>query len=285
MSPSVFFKLLAAGGLRRIAVAFVTIFGLIWLFIEPAGLFLPERVNWGWRGYVGLVCVSLVFAVARNIPRTSFSRSFSSPDYTIEIKVGDLFDQPEHLVIGLNDVFDTELGEIIKQSSVQGQFLDRIYSGDRARLDAEIDKALQPLKNKTQQDLDKQRGKRWRYPIGTTLVLGVEGRRYFLSAYGRMGSDLRIQSTVDDIWLSLTTLWQQVRLRGHGKGVSIPIIGSDLARTGLSRMALAKLIMLSFALATKEGFVANRLTVMIRPEDLNSVDVVELQDFLDSTLS
>lgn len=266
-------------------MTFVGIFGGIWLFIEPAGLFLPERVNWGWRGYVGLVCLSLVLAVARNIPRTSLSRAFSSPDYTIEIKVGDLFDQPEHLVIGLNDVFDTELGEIIKQSSVQGQFLDRIYSGDRARLDAEIDAALQPLKDKAQEDVDKKRGKRWRYPIGTTLALGVEGRRYFLSAYGRMGSDLRVKSTVDYIWLSLTKLWQQVRLRGHGKGVSIPIIGSDLARTGLSRMALAKLIIFSFVIATKEGFVANRLTVMIRPEDLNSVDLAELQDFLHSTLS
>lgn len=260
-------------------------FGGIWLFIEPAGLFFPERVNWGWRGYVGLVCASMVVAIAKNIPRTSLSRSFSSPDYTIEIKVGNLFDQPEHLVIGLNDVFDTELGEIIKQSSVQGQFLDRIYSGDRARLDFEIDAALQPLQDKAQEDLDKKRGKRWRYPIGTTLVLGVEGRRFFLSAYGRMGNDLRVKSTVDYIWLSLTKLWQQVRLRGHGKGVSIPVIGSDLARTGLSRMALAKLIMLSFAIAAKEGFVANRLTIMIRPEDISSVDLAELQDFLYSTLS
>lgn len=280
-----FLKLLQSVNYRRVFTTFVGIFGGIWLFIEPAGLFLPERVNWGWRGYVGLVCVSLVLAVAKNIPRTSLSRSFSSPDYTIEIKVGNLFDQPEHLVIGLNDVFDTELGEIIKQSSVQGQFLDRIYSGDRARLDTEIDEALQPMRDKAQEDLDKKRGKRWRYPIGTTLVLGVEGRRHFLCAYGRMGSDLRVKSTVDYIWLSLTKLWQQVRLRGHGKGVSIPIIGSDLARTGLSRMALAKLIMFSFAIATKEGFVANRLTVMIRPEDFNSVDLAELQDFLHSTLS
>jgi hypothetical protein len=42
MSPSLFFKLLVAGGLKRIAGAFVAIFGLIWLFIEPAGLFVPE---------------------------------------------------------------------------------------------------------------------------------------------------------------------------------------------------------------------------------------------------
>lgn len=280
-----FFKLLQSVNYRRVFATFVGMFGGIWLFIEPAGLFFPERVNWGWRGYVGLVCASMVVAIAKNIPRTSLSRSFSSPDYTIEIKVGNLFDQPEHLVIGLNDVFDTELGEIIKQSSVQGQFLDRIYSGDRARLDFEIDAALQPLQDKAQEDLDKKRGKRWRYPIGTTLVLGVEGRRFFLSAYGRMGNDLRVKSTVDYIWLSLTKLWQQVRLRGHGKGVSIPVIGSDLARTGLSRMALAKLIMLSFAIAAKEGFVANRLTIMIRPEDISSVDLAELQDFLYSTLS
>ncbi len=48
MSPSLFFKLLLASNLKRIAIAFVSIFGLIWLFIEPGGLFLPQWFAWGW---------------------------------------------------------------------------------------------------------------------------------------------------------------------------------------------------------------------------------------------
>jgi hypothetical protein len=277
-----FFKLLASIKLDRINGSFVSLFGLIWLFLEPAGLFLPERLNWGWWGYISLVCLSILCAVALNIPRKSVCKSLSSPDCTIEIKVGDLFNEPEHLVIGTNDVFDTELGEVIKSSSVQGQFLTRVYQGDQRRLDSDIDSALSAYSTKRNRDANKIKGKIWRYPIGTTLVLGFPERRFFLSAYGYMGNDLRAQSTADDIWNSLSQLWEQVRLKGHSGNVSIPVIGSDLARTNLPRMTLTKLIVISFVAASKKAFVTKKLTIMIHPKDLGSVDLHELEEFLES---
>lgn len=268
--------------LKRIGATFIATFGFVWLFLEPAGLFLPNLLDWGWWGYGGLVLVSLIYGIMTNFPARSMSRPLSSPDSIVEIKVGNLFEQPEHLVIGLNDVFDTELGEIIKSTSVQGQFLDQVYKGDRGRLDEDIDKALALIGASGRTDPGKTRGKTERYPIGTTPVLGAEGRRYFLSAYGRMGNDLRVKSTVDDIWVSLGCLWEQVRLRGHGCGVSIPIIGSELARTNLPRMTLTKLIIMSFIVASKREYIAPRLTVVIYPSDIDKVDLPALEEFLES---
>lgn len=283
MSLSVFFKLLVAGDIKRIAIAFVGIFGLIWLFIEPVGLFLPEWFQWGWPGYLSLAALSLLIALATNMPRRAISQSLSSPDSMIEIRIGDLFDEPEHLVIGANDVFDTELGEVIRPSSVQGQFLTRIYNNDQARLDADIEVALAPLQRLRTEEPAKLKGKNWRYPVGTTIVLGAGSRRYFLSAYGFMGNDLRVKSTADAIWSSLSKLWEQVRLKGHGLDIAIPVIGSDLARTNLPRMALIKLIIISFIAASKKEFVARKLTVVIHPKDLDAVDYSALKDFLEST--
>jgi hypothetical protein len=279
---AIFFKLLASIKFKRLGVTFVSIFGLIWLFLEPAGLFLPEWLNWGWRGYIGLASLSLLCAIALNLPRRSVCRSLSSPDSTIEIKIGDLFDELGHLLIGANDVFDTEPGEIIKPSSVQGQFLTQVYHGDHRRLDAEIDAALEPLKTERKRELNKKKGKVWRYPIGTTLVLGSPDRRYFLNAYGYMGNDLRVNSSADEIWHSLSCLWEQVRLKGHGLEVAIPIIGSDLARTNLPRMTLTKLIAISFIAASKKDFVTKKLTIVVHLKDLDSVDLYALEDFLDS---
>lgn len=193
---AMFFNFLASIKLKRLGVTFASIFGLIWLFLEPAGLFLPEWLNWGWRGYIGLASLSLLCAIALNLPRKSVCRSLSSPDSTIEIKIGDLFDEPGHLVIGANDVFDTEPGEVIKPSSVQGQFLTRVYHGDHRRLDAEIDAALEPIKAERKREPGKQKGKIWRYPIGTTLVLGLPDKRYFLNAYGYMSNEMRVKSSV-----------------------------------------------------------------------------------------
>jgi hypothetical protein len=75
---------------------------------------------------------------------------------------------------------------------------------------------------------------------------------------------------------------QEVRLKSHGTDVVIPIIGSDLARSGLSRMQLSKLIITSFVVASKREFITRKLTLMIYPKDLDSIDFYELEDFIKS---
>ena len=47
-----------------------------------------------------------------------------------------------NLVIGMSNTFDTEIPHIISADSVQGQFLDRIYCGDRSALDEDLGNAL-----------------------------------------------------------------------------------------------------------------------------------------------
>ncbi len=280
METDVYLKLLSQISFRRIAGSFITNFGLLWLLLEPGALFFPEKLNFGWLGYFGLASAAFIVAIVQRFPRRVVCQALSSPDSTIEIKIGDLFNENGHLVIGANDVFDTELGEIIKPSSVQGQFLTKIYESDRAKLDTELEMALQPYNHLRVEEPSKGRGKTWRYPIGTVANLGSHDRRYFLIAYGYMNNDLTVQSNSDYIWASLSNLWKEVRLKGHGINVVIPIVGADLARTGLPRMALAKLIITSFIIASKERYITRKLTVMIFPKDLDSVDFYELEDFL-----
>lgn len=282
MNSSVYFKILATVGFKRLVSSFMVVFGFLWLLIEPASLFFPDKIEFGWLGYFGLALVSLAGAIFLRLPRRAISKALSSPDSSIEIKVGDLFDEPAHLVIGTNDVFDTELGDVIKPRSIQGQFLTRIYNSDRARLDADIETALDSLKHERKQEPNKIRGKRWRYPIGTTIALGSLNTRYFLTAYGHMGNDLKCTSDADSIWISLSYLWKEVRLKGQGTQVAIPIIGSDLARTSLPRMVLVKIIIVSFIVASKKEFVTKKLTVVVHPNDLDSVNLYDLEDFLKS---
>lgn len=278
----VYLKLLTQVGLRRIGSSFLSIFGLLWLSIEPAALFFPQYLNFGWVGYFILAAVSLAIALIQCFPRISVCQALSSPDSVVEIKIGNLFDEPGHLVIGANDVFDTELGEVIKPSSVQGQFLKSIYGNDRNRLDSEIEAALQDYQAQRREEPNKQKGKSWRYPIGTTIALGSPDKRYFWTAYGYMDNDLSVQSNADDIWNSLSRLWEEVRRKGHGMDVAIPVIGADLARTNLPRMALAKLVILSFVVASKKDFVARKLTLVIYPRDLENTDFYVLENFLKS---
>lgn len=270
-------------GFNRLFGSFIGNFGFLWLLAEPGALFFPEQLDFGWIGYFWLALASLGIAFLQKFPRISVSQSMSSPDTSIEIRVGNLFDQAGHLVIGFNDAFNTELGELIKPSSIQGQFLERIYKNDRSRMDEEIENALQKYKCLRTRMPPNKPGKIWRYPIGTIVTLGSHGRRYFLAAYGKTNNEMIIQSNVDCIWTTLSKLWREVRLKGDGDNVSIPIVGADLARTGLPRMMLAKLIAISFLTASKDKFVSRKLTIMIYPNDMDLIDFYELDDFLKST--
>lgn len=280
MRARIYYKLLTEIGFKRIGDSFIRSFGLLWLLLEPGALFFPEKINFGWLGYFGLLSISLIIAILKNFPRRSVSQPLSSPDSEIEIKVGDLFNEETHLVIGFNDVFDTEIGEVIKASSVQGQFLTKVYGGDLTKFNADIEALVQNYQTLRIHEPNKIRGKKWRYPIGSTITLGTHDRRYFLTAYGFMNNDLTVSSNSDYILASLSSLWKEVRLKGHGMNVAIPIIGADLARTGLPRMTLAKLIITSFIIASKEKYVTRKLTIMIFPADLDSINFYELKDFL-----
>jgi site-specific recombinase XerD len=265
--------LLKKVGYKRLGLSFLGNFGFLWLLFEPLGLFVPNKLDFGWYGYSALVGASLIGAVFHRFPRVAISCHLPSPDTMIEMKIGDLFEQPGHLVVGTNDVFDTELGDIIKPSSIQGQFLTRIYKDDRASLDKDIETAIGAAGNQATEDLAKMPGKRMRYPVGTAITLGSQSTRYFLTAYGRMGNDLRCTADANALWLSLNGLWEEIRLRGQGMNVVTPILGSDLARTGLPRMALIKLIVMSFIIASKKQFIARKLTIVIHPNDVDAVNL------------
>lgn len=284
MALQTYLQILITVGLQRLGISFITIFGFLWLLTEPLGLFFPNTLSFGWNGYIFLILVSLTSAILLRFPRRTISKQLPSPNSIIEMKIGDIFEEKGHLVIGFNDVFDTELGEIIANSSVQGQFLSRIYNNDQLKLDADIERALEVYQDRRKEDLSKKRGKRWRYPIGTTISLGNSDKRYFLTAYGYMSNDLKIQSNANYIWLSLSSLWEQIRLKGHGMQVSIPIIGSTLARTNLPRTTLLKLIVTSFVIASKQEFITHKLTLMINPKDIEFINLYELEDFLETAL-
>lgn len=92
-----------------------------------------------------------------------------------------------------------------------------------------------------------------------------------------------VQSNVNDVWKALSCLWEKVRQKGHGLEIAIPVVGSDLARTNLPRMALIQLIIISFVAASKRDFLASKLSIIVHPKDLDSVDLYALESFLDST--
>jgi hypothetical protein len=230
---------------------------------------------------------SALYGLLRARPGRAVARDLRHPRCRVEIVQGDLFDDRDaHLVVGFTDVFDTDVTEnrIINQSSVQGQFLHRIYRNDVATLDADLTRALAQGPRAVQVSrADKPFGKLSRYPIGTVAVLGTARRRYFCVAYSTMTAAAVARSSGDALWMSLSRLWTAVYEHGQRGPLAMPVIGAGLARVdALDRQALIRLILLSFVAASRERLLTTKLSIIVPPQEFLELDRLELRAFLDS---
>ncbi|MEU3255684.1 macro domain-containing protein [Streptomyces sp. NPDC006997] len=201
---------------------------------------------------------------------------------------GDLFAQDDaNLVVGFTDTFDTatEQDLVISRDSVQGQLVGRLFNGERKLLDDRLQAGLRSVTPaSTERPQDKPRGRRVRYPLGTTVPLVVDGRRVFAVAYSRLGNDLVARSAPEDLRVSLDSLWRSVARYGMYKPVAMPLVGTGLARVvELDRTQLLFLVIESFAAyARREPTTAPELRVVIRPEDLARTDLAAVGGLLRS---
>lgn len=269
---------------RSWLASFLVVLGILEGAISLLAAFFPAKIQEGrWRYLLIVVIISITIATARAWPRSRYSKRFAVPNTQISIVVGDLFEQDGHLVIGMSDTFDTETPRVISSKSVQGQFLQREYADDRTQLDADLVEALQGTRvASVESRSSKPLGKLERYGIGTVAVLGTVKRHYFCVAYASMSNKLVAQATVEGIWTSLANVWKEVRDQAQLNAVSIPVVGSGLARLSaqLSNADLVRLIAISFLAASRERIVTRHLQIVIHPRDAEDLDLQELAEIL-----
>ncbi|MEE1759646.1 MULTISPECIES: macro domain-containing protein [unclassified Streptomyces] len=271
-------------GIGAIASASLASFGLLSAAFQVALALWPSLTGFDIWILTSLATCCLFAGVWHSWPKFETNHNYTYPDFTIQIKCGDILNESGNVIVGFTDTFDTDLadGAIINPRSVQGQLQERHFHRSTDELDAAIETQLSSIDPIREESVEnKQRGKRNRYPIGTTIVLRISQIRFYAVAYGYMRNDLRVRCSVDALWKSLTSAWDSVRIHGGLEPVSIPIIGSELARVGaLDRTSLIKMIALSFVASSREEIVSRQLTIIVHPKDRNSVNMVDVERFL-----
>ncbi|MET8307781.1 macro domain-containing protein [Micromonospora sp. NPDC005173] len=227
-----------------------------------------------------MLLVAITYAAIRSYPRP-VSQNYSKPSTEIRIVEGDLFSQQSNLVIGMTTTFDTQIPHVIHPRSIQGQLLERVYSNDLAALDGDL---AQGLTQHTPVGHIQKPGKTVRYAAGTVVTIQQHRKHYFCVAYGEMDAANQAHSTMDGIWCSLESLWREVRARANGDPVAIPVVGGGLARLSqiLPAQDSIRFIAMSFMFASRQTRVCDRLDIVVRPEDVERLDMLELQAFLKS---
>ncbi|MEU6354865.1 macro domain-containing protein [Streptomyces sp. NPDC047072] len=228
-----------------------------------------------------LPAAALIYAIWQSWPYP-VEQHYSSPDTKVKLVTGDLFNQGTNLVIGMSDFFDVETPHIIAENSVQGQLLKRIYRHDVSAFNSDLTSAL-VSKTPVETGVTKP-GKSTRYPLGTVACIRHNRTHYFCVAYTTMDQNNNVSTSIGILWEALEKLWVEVRSRSNGEPVAAPIIG--LGQSGMSTILpiqdAIRFLILSFMFASRYQRVCEELVIVIRPQDEKRIDMLEIQDFLQS---
>ncbi|MEU9890114.1 macro domain-containing protein [Sphaerisporangium sp. NPDC051011] len=212
----------------------------------------------------------------REAPAISHPTGWSGGRLTV--RIGDLYDQDDtHLVIGFSDTFETNTKDdfLVARRSIQGQLVQRLYSGDHRALDRGLRTALNGRPYTAETRATKRYGKLRRYPIGTVAVIPHSGRRLFAVAYSRVNEHgVHATSTLPLLREALNRLWTEVREKAQHRPVSIAVVGSGLARIrDVDHMSLIMLITETFMSAQSSGRITDELRIMVHPTNTPALDL------------
>jgi hypothetical protein len=255
--------------------------GALYLLMELMDfLSIYTKDRYGQFAIIPIVAVAVLLVIFTRRPVSRVSYKPSGKDYRIEVKIADLFAEPGDLVISSNTTFDTDLASgLIAVESLQGQLATRVFGGNTAEIDRQLDEGLKGLRYK---DRTNAPGKRREYPIGTVAPVKLPGRTFYFVAMSRLNDQGTAKSSVRDIEEALDSLWTFIAIRGELRDVAMPMMGTGRGRVALPRKKMVERIAQSFADASREKTFCNKLTVVVRPEDAENfgVNLFEVRDYL-----
>ncbi len=249
--------------------------GILWLLFEVASYFSPGFSDKKSILFYFFISAALVWTVIRSFPRLNHHKKSKPSNTEIEIKVGNLFKEPGYLAIGCSDCFDTEPETVIGSRSLMAQLVKNSFSGNYNILDGKISQSMYEQKIHGIPLSEKKFGKTERFPIGAVAVIQLTNQKVFLFAFSTTNNDKTTTTTKEDLWASLCQLWTEVRKQGFLEPISVPVFGAGLARFPASRISLIQLLLLSFAIATRENIVSRKLTLVISESDYDPEEMAE----------
>jgi hypothetical protein len=255
-------------------------FTVFWTFYTALALLCHPRWASSTPGAYQLILMgflSLVAGTVYRLPKLSVKVPLRNINTPVEVVFGDLFAQDGHKAIGVNEFFDSELGECVSPTSLHGQFIQRVFKGQSVAFDERVQASLDSTAAAA---VPRQKGKCQQYPIGTTAVIeDMPGTKYLLVALTRTNLDnLKAEAGVSELWQALSGLWEAVRIHSGGYPVNVPLLGSGLAQVPLPPQQLLRLMLMSLVTAAKSREITpGTIRIVLHPARFSEFDLGALR--------
>lgn len=268
------------------AKTFFAVLGSVWTLFEILGFFniINKDDIPGYTFYI-LLALSLIVVILTRRPIYKFRYTTSGKDLSIEVRIGNIFDIKGQKVISTNTTFDTDISNgIIAPESLQGQFTKRFFPNNVNTLDTVIDQELASI---PYTDYTKEKGKNKKYPIGTSIRIDIAGEIYYWLAMSELNYHNTSQTTLNNVLISVESLFSFIAQQGENTPVVIPLIGTGRGRISESRKNIVARIAQIFIKASISTTFSSKLIIIIHPDDAKnfSINLHEVRDLLNHYLS
>lgn len=262
-------------------VKVLAVVGVIWMFMEIMDfLSIYKQDQYSRFALVPILLVAILIVVFTRRPVSKVVYRVPGRDYSVEVKIGDIFAEPGDVVISSNTTFDTNLASgLIAVDSLQGQLAIRVFQGNTDAIDRQLDDQLRDIPSSVRNDAP---GKKLEYPIGTVGKVSIPERNYYFVAMSRLNEHGTASSTVRGVEDALDGVWKFVAEKGEFRTLVLPLMGTGRGRLSIPRKKMIERIAQSFADASKEKVFSGKLVVVVRPEDAErfELNLFEVRDYL-----
>jgi hypothetical protein len=219
--------------------------------------------------------LSVIISILCRRPTNTILVNFPHKDFSIEVRIGDLFDAAGAVMISTNTLFEADVaGKKISPNSLQGQFTAKYYTGSQVELIEALKEGMGAIDGSPP------------YPLGTVIPITTHGKTFYFCAMADLNEQGNASSTLSGVKQSLEGLWAHVRESGELQELAVPLIGTGRGRLQIPRKKMIEIVAESFVAASREGVFADRLVIAILPSDANKfeINLWEVKDHLKRAL-
>lgn len=267
---------------KKFAVSFFSSFAVIWTLIEAITSLLITDSSFDLSSkriifILFLVVLSVCFGLWSVYPPAEVVLRMGSRNTRLIIHFGNLFDEKGIIVIPASQYFESEIEEYISPKSLQAQFIERYYHGNRLKYKNDI-KTI--LKDAIFTEEERGMGLERRYILGESPVLSIGVQKFIHLAITETEIkkfEPRINASIDTLVFALRKLWQKIISESNGESVVMPLLGSGITGVGLppQRILELNLIVMQEALSSNHTLPEVRI-VLHYPSVFSEIDLTKI---------
>lgn len=244
-----------------------TLIGLVSVWFSLTDL-VPKDYEWWIKTIIailiftgiGLVCMLIATCITLSVHKVSVVTS--SSNHKVYVQYGDMYESDvisknysdrRNIVVSVNRCFDTIVdNDLISERTQHGRVMKALYE-QGLYTPLSLNETIQSYLNDRQIvscDLtrsNKRKGNTFRYPAGTVAeVSGPDNIFYFFLGLSKFDDNLKASTTKDEYSIAVQKLIEFCNTRAQGYPVVLPLLGSDLARTGIKQIDILHYLVHAF---------------------------------------